>query len=210
MSTPPITIWRKLWLIWLAQFLVIELPAAVWTYQAHGTLSVTVWSAWFTGWTVWILVSFLAVLSAHFVDRGRHWWSSGRAVAIAALPVVAVILSREVDMGWLKKVGGALWGGLKKLGTWALTSKNVVLKYGPQIGGAILGIAGAFPGTGVAKTIAQVVAGLLTQSGTGVDTSLVASVTQLVVAILGVITAWGVVRKNLGPKVAQPALPPAK
>lgn len=188
-KVPKRSIFTWLWLAWLAQFLLIEIPAVLVTHQASGTLSVHVWSRWFTGWTIWIIVFFLAVLAAHFKDRGRHWWSSGRAIVTAGLPVVLVILGRE-GMSW-KGVGrffGSIWRGGKKGVNW-------ILRNGPIVSSAVLGVSAAYP---AAAPVAKVITGALAVASGGVvpaDNELVGLVTQVGVQSLGLIAAIGAVRK---------------
>lgn len=92
------------WAWWLAQFLTMELGAAI-GHVEGGTLSERVWT-WFgiqpprrSRWLrVPIVGGFFAILLAHFITGGVFGWSGGLAVGIAAVPLAVVIawsLTRE-------------------------------------------------------------------------------------------------------------------
>ncbi len=148
MKTAP-RFWRYVWLGWLVLFLAFELPAA--GCHTEGTLSETTYWFWFPGHSIVIVAAFLVILILHFVDRGKHWWSGGRAILASGVPVALVILWRE---GMLKKV----WGGIKKLGAALFAGKGFIRSNGPWIASALMGLTGVWPAG--AKVI-TIVAGLL-------------------------------------------------
>jgi hypothetical protein len=85
------------WFLWLAMFLLVEIPAAV--LKNGATLSENVW-AWFSikeRRRLWlarrlVLATFLGVLGAHFLTGGVYQVTGGLAVGATAAPVVVVIV----------------------------------------------------------------------------------------------------------------------
>lgn len=89
--------WVWAWLVWLAAFLVIEIPAAILTPDAVGTLSVHVWGRWFPEpWARGVFLLFWTVVGIHFANRGRRWYADGRAVAITGALAGLVALWHEL------------------------------------------------------------------------------------------------------------------
>ena len=84
-----------LWLIWLGAFLAIELPSAI--KRTGGTLSEVVWGRWLpTKKRRLFVVQFLAVLSVHLYDGGKHMWSGGGAIASSGVVLALAVLYAEL------------------------------------------------------------------------------------------------------------------
>jgi hypothetical protein len=201
---PQPTRWSVLWFLWILAFLGIELPAAMrekdWTQR---TLSVNVWARYAPHWyqRIWFAVFGFEVFVLHFMDKGQHWWSSGWAVIGTGVPVAVLILSREREM--LKKVFGKIVGGLK-------VAVKFVASNGPLLSSAVLGVSAAFPGSGVAKTIAGIVVGFLNGGAVGPDSELATAITAVVVQVLGTLSALGSARKTYAKVQAKKAPAPVQ
>jgi hypothetical protein len=189
--------YRSLWVLWATVFLVIELTAAAMTPQASGTLSVTVWDAWFpTWWSRTALLVFWATVGVHFATRGRKWFSSGAAVAITGLPVAVLIVMREADM-WRK-----ILTGLKAVGSKLSGAGQWTLRRGPLVSSLLTGAALVFP---QAAVVLRSAAGLVaSQTGGAADQQLVEAIGVAfnggLLLIGGLRKVWALARPMLAPK----------
>lgn len=192
--------YRRLWLLWIVAFLVIELTAVATTPQAAGTLSVTTWDVWFPNWwSMLILVAFLVTLILHFWFKGRRWWASGKAVAAMGLVPAAFIVWRNVDM--LKKI----WGGLKKAGSF-------IMRRGPLVSSAIAGAALVFP---QAAPILNAIAGIVSANvpSAAANPEAIKAIGEVVGGLLLLIgsirKSWSLLKPMLAPADLGSVKPPA-
>ena len=102
--------WTIAWLAWLLAFVVIEIPAALWS--KGGTLSAHIWRRWFDElWERILLASWGVILFvAHFVFEAPAWWS----VILGAVGVAAVIIAAEIRHGMQSSALRAEWIGHRK------------------------------------------------------------------------------------------------
>jgi len=181
------------WLVWLAAFLLVEIPAAL---RKSGTLSAAVWT-WFRGpLRRSVLGAFMVTLTAHFVWQASPWWLLS-AVPVAATIVDAVAwggrnamlfekqvkrLAIKLGLRWLgAKVAGARESGseaMKALDGWKTWISAVV-----WIGVAFWALLSGQDLTPIAQGIAEA---LKWETPTGENVILYAMVANTLFAIWGV------------------------
>lgn len=82
--------WAIAWILWLAAFLAVEIPAAIRKAKLD-TLSEHVSKIWFPlVWQRCVLAVFMLTLTSHFVLE----WPGGSAIIATGLPVGSIIAYR--------------------------------------------------------------------------------------------------------------------